>query len=116
MATVKETASRLQISVDTVYRLINMGRLHVTRAPGHPTDVVEEDIEALFGTVEDEVTDMLTLPRAAKRLGVSPEMVRRLVKDGQLPGYKYGPNNSPIRIPAPAVDAFKAASKMAASA
>lgn len=50
----------------------------------------------------------LTTAEAAQRLGVTPELVRRLCQEEQLPGATQERENGPWRIPAEAVDQWLA--------
>jgi len=109
MATVAEAAARLRLSVDSVYRLVRRGRLRAFYEPGvRGMSIADQDIDALLGGLATDASDMIRIREAALRLGISSEWVRAHIARGDLPACKYGPRNSPVMIPAEAVEKFKA--------
>jgi len=56
---------------------------------------------------DDEQTELLKLPDAARRANVSVATMRRRVLAGDVPAVRLGPSDRhPIRVPADALEAW----------
>jgi excisionase family DNA binding protein len=54
----------------------------------------------------DEQPELLTVPETAQRLRVTPETVRRMLRDGRLRGVRLGGTKSGWRVVAASVTQF----------
>ena len=54
----------------------------------------------------DEQPELLTVPETARRLRVTEETVRRMLRDGRIRGVRLGGTKSGWRVVAASVDQF----------
>jgi excisionase family DNA binding protein len=106
-------ARRLCVSVATVRRLIEEGRLSCRLVPGSWPKVRADQVDVLAAATLDTASPWLTLGLAARRLNVSVTTVRKLVAAGRL-SCRRVPGSRP-KVPATEVQALAAASTQEAA-
>lgn len=111
--TVSEFASRKNLSRTQVWRRIHTGRIPAERGSANgkhcyliPADWADNYTSSGERVLAPEAeTALMRVPEVAKRLGFSPEQVRRWVRSGDLPAVRNG-DRGVMRIPREAVETF----------
>ncbi len=84
--TVTQAADRLAVSVPTIYKWLSDGLLIGRQiVPGAPWEIVLCDTDIARLTAEDVPAGWLSIPQAAKKVGVSKQTVYNWVKSQKIP-------------------------------